>query len=408
MKRLIAALAASFFAGSAYAADFLVQPAFDGYNWSGFYIGAGGGVGAGVHELNIPAGPVNFNGIGAEGIFGEVTIGYDFLVTPRFLLGAYADFRFGGIDTTLSAPGFSASLDAEYGFDILARAGYLFTPRTLGYLLGGYTWQHFDLSVPGFGNYDWDSSGYVLGFGMETAIAEKITLKTEYRYSDYSSEDLFAAGFVTTEPSYHTFHVGLNYRFNGGSTAVGFATPAYHWTGFYVGLAGGAGAIVHDVTIPATATFNGIGGEGVLGELSVGYDYEFANGFVAGVMADARLSNLETTLTAPGFGASVEADYGFDILARLGMKVNDATLAYLLGGYSWQNFDVTVPGLASDLDWDSSGFSVGGGLETAMSDRLSVNVEYRYSQYNDESFFGVVSLEPSMHTVRAGVKWKLF
>jgi outer membrane immunogenic protein len=317
-------------------------------------------------------------------------------------------------------------LTNSYGFDVGARLGYLVTPSTLAYVLGGYGWQHFELdaSIAGGGpsfSADEDRSGYILGVGMETAVAGNWTLKTEYRYADYGNDTVADLGFAVLkiQPSTHTFHVGANYRFgaqNGGGTS--FATPAYDWTGFYAGGALGAGAVVHDLSInfgPGQIDANGLGGEGVFGEAGIGYDHDFGN-WVAGVMLDARYSGIATKIDIAPLGIDLEADYGFDVLARVGMKMNESTLAYVLGGYSWQHFDLNAsaggPSI-SLIDWDSSGFSVGGGLETAVTDNVTVGLEYRYSQYADEDFSallaappGTFEVEPSFHTARIGLKYK--
>lgn len=408
-KLLFALLAAGTVTGSAHAADTFF-PVQNGYDWSGFYAGVGAGAGGGVHKLSIP-GEGSLNGLGGEGVFGEVTVGYDHMFTPRFLGGIYADARFGNIGPALDIEDFDASANADYGFDVLARAGYLVTPRTLVYALGGYSWQHFDVDADEFGEiYDWNSSGIVLGLGMETVIREKWTLKGEYRYSHYGTETI--ENFLDVDPSFHTFHVGLNYRFNGGSTAGGFATPAYDWTGFHVGAAVGAGALVHEIGVGGGfASLNGLGAEGVFGEISMGYDRELGNGLVVGVMADARLSGIASELVIDGLGsASVDADYGFDILGRIGTKLDEATLVYALGGYSWQHFDVNTSPGGSVYDWDASGFTVGAGIETALSEKMAVNLEYRYAQYADEDFGtdGLFTTDPSSHTVRIGIKRKLF
>ena len=53
--------------------------------------------------------------------------------------------------------------------------------------------------------------------------------------------------------------------------------------------------------------------------------------------------------------------------------------------------------------------SVGGGLEAAVTDKMTVNLEYRYSQYRrtkTSTRVGYVELEPSFHTVRIGAKYK--
>lgn len=413
------------------AADPQIETGTSGFNWSGVYVGFGGGFGAAVHELNAPlAGPLfTFNGIGGEGFFGDVTLGYDRMVSERMLLGAFVSGRFGNIGSNVSVSFLPLDLDlltAKYGFDVGARAGFLMTPNTLGYVTGGYTWQKFDL-ISDFGlDIDWGSHGYFIGAGMETVVAGNWTLKTEYRYSAYAEEDVLAdfgiPGLLGVSPSTHTIHIGANYRF-GGSAGGGatFEPAAYDWNGLTVGVAGGAGAVVHELQSNAIGglSFNGIGGEGVFGEISVGYDRTFASDWVAGVMVGARYSNIATTLAiAPIAELSIDADYGFDVLARVGKKVSDSTLVYALGGYSWQHFDINVATIGfndSIYDWGASGFSVGGGIESALSDRATVNIEYRYSDYAAEDFSDALGIPPgsleaasSMHTVRAGFKYKLF
>ena len=67
-----------------------------GFNWSGFYVGAGGGFGAVNRKVGL-AGLGSFNGIGGEGFFGEVSAGYDYMLTDRFLLGGFIDAHVGTI-----------------------------------------------------------------------------------------------------------------------------------------------------------------------------------------------------------------------------------------------------------------------------------------------------------------------
>ncbi|RUU07030.1 porin family protein, partial [Mesorhizobium sp. M7A.T.Ca.TU.009.01.3.2] len=188
-----------------------------------------------------------------------------------------------------------------------------------------------------------------------------------------------------------------------------------NWTGFYIGGAGGAGASVHQINVPPLGDleFNGLGGEGAFGELNVGYDHDFGS-WVAGVMVDARYSGMTSKLDLGGGSINVDTDYGFDVLGRVGMKMNESTLAYALAGYSWQHFDLNASDPIGDiLDWGSSGFSVGGGLETALSSNVTVGLEYRYSQFAEKDFsseFGApddtLTSTSSFHTVRLGAKYK--
>jgi outer membrane immunogenic protein len=391
---LLGATSAILMTSAGHAADQIAPPP-GGFNWSGFYVGVGGGFGAVNHKFSVLG--LSIDGIGGEGLFGELTAGYDHMLTDRLLLGGFIDTHLGNI-------GFDAGafdLTNCYGFDAIARLGYVLNGSTLGYVLGGYTWEHFDLDAL---DYSDSRSGYVLGAGMETVIGHNWTVKAEYRYANYGNDAVDGTfGILKDEPSTHTFHIAANYRFGAEGTGPAVASPAYDWTGFYLGASVGAGEVVHDLSI-LTFDANGLGGEGVLGELNAGYDYDFGN-FVAGVMVDGNLSSSKWDVGISGSSLlSIKADYGFDILGRLGMKVNPSTLAYVLGGYSWGHFKVEAFG-GDSIDWSSNGFSVGGGLETAISDHTSLGIEYRYAQFADKDFGGL-KIEPSSHTVRVGLKYK--
>ena len=197
-KVLLCAVSMTAISTVARAADAVIEaPVEAGYNWSGFYVGAGIGVGANVSELSSVFLPgVSLDGLGGEGVFGELTIGYDYMVAPRFLLGALADAHYSNIETKLEIPalgGLDASASDTYGFDVGVRAGYLLTPSTLGYLLGGYAWQKGELDVSGTGfggGIDAERDGYFVGVGVETAIASNWTLKTEYRFTQFGTDNV--------------------------------------------------------------------------------------------------------------------------------------------------------------------------------------------------------------------------
>ena len=405
---LLGATSTAALASSAYAADAVAtDTAAAGFDWSGVYIGFGGGVGAVLNGLQVPGSPGSIDAFGGDGFFGEATIGYDYLVSDRFLIGAFADARFGNLGGDLWLFGPDTSLESKYGFDGGLRLGYLVTPNTLGFVSGGYSWQRLEISAAG-DSLSWNADGYFVGAGLETVLADNWTLKSEYRYSNYGSEDPFGGPLpLQFDTSTHTFSMGANYRF-GAKNAAGatIEAPAYSWTGFYIGGAIGAGAMVTDqpdIFLPIP-----LSGDGVRGEISAGYDHELGDKWIIGVVADAHIGGISTETDLGGGSFAIKADYGFDILARVGAKLSDSTLAYALGGYSWQHFELSATGGPDDLDGGSSGFSIGAGLETAVADRTSVNLEYRYSKFDDQDFgtgfdFG---FEPAFHTVRVGAKYK--
>ncbi|MBL8578867.1 MAG: porin family protein [Mesorhizobium sp.] len=400
---LLGAVSLSALSTSIHAADAIVEmPVRTGFNWTGFHVGAAAGVGAFVLQ-----GDQNFR-LSGDGFFGEVSAGYDYMFSERFLLGAFADARYGGQEATVDGTSGSISLKQTLGFDVGLRAGYLVNPTSLAYVLGGYSWQRFeaDFSIPILaGNDDIDGDGYTVGAGLETVVGGNWTLKNEYRFASYSVDD----GVEEQDLDTQTYRVGLNYRFgaDGGAEAT-FSAPAYNWTGFYIGAQLGAlVAIDNALFSPLSYTVDGQGGDGGWGSLNVGYDQEFGN-WVAGVQLGARYMSAGTSFIN---AFNLDRDYGFDVLARVGVKLSDTTLAYAIGGYTNQRFELDVQGL--DLDWNGSGYTIGTGLETAVTDRLALNVEYRFSQFGDHDPLegtpeaGILSYEPRLHMFGVGLKYKL-
>lgn len=402
---LLGAVSISALASSAYAADPAVEmPVRTGFNWTGFYVGAAVGAGAFIVENE------EEELLSGDGFFGEISAGYDYMFSERFLVGAFIDARYGGQESSLTVPpAVEISITQTYGFDAGLRAGYLVNPSSLAYVLGGYSWQRFEgeINVSGVGTVesdDADGDGFTLGAGLETVVGGNWTIKNEYRYASYSVDDEFGTGDIDT----HTYRIGVNYRFGaeGGSEST-FEGPVYSWTGFYIGAQVGAAAAIDELTIVgAPLTFDGPGGDGGWGSLNVGYDYEFGGMWVAGVQAGARYMSLDTTFDDD---FSLDRDYGFDLLARVGVKVNESALAYVIGGYTHQHFEFNVEG--DQFDWNDGGYTIGAGLETAVTENLALNFEYRFSQFDDHDPLedvapGVFNYEPRFHTFGVGLKYK--
>jgi outer membrane immunogenic protein len=405
------------------AADYIAAPPADHQpqetmQWSGFYVGGAIGAGAVIHQFDIPAlGGVSLNGLGGEGIFGELTAGYDWRFGNRMLAGVSANARYGGIKSSLSTPGPNADVTLDYGFDVIGRVGTLVGPSTLAYVLGGYTYQHFDIGTNAGFSYDWGGHGFVVGAGMETAISKRMTVKLEYRYSQFGAETIAlgnpaGANFQNTidvTPSTHTAIFGVNYRFGGGSAreAASFAEINPDWSGFFVSGGIGAGGLVHELSI-AGGSLNGIGAEGVFGSLGAGYDQELGYDIVVGVEASAYLSSISSTLSAPGVSGSIDQQYNYDIVGRIGFKLNESAMLYGLAGYSRAHFDVSSSAAGSVYDWDANGYVLGAGIETALTDHVFAGLEYRYRQYEDQDILGagVASVAPSMHTGQLNIKYK--
>lgn len=404
---LLSAVSLSALSTAVHAADAVVEmPVRTGFNWTGFHVGAAVGAGAFLVQDEVE------EVLSGDGIFGEISVGYDYMFSNRFLVGAFADARYGGQGSSFNVPGsVELTIDQTYGFDVGLRAGYLLTPQTLAYVLGGYSWQKFkaEINVSGLGTVEsaeGDGDGFTVGAGVETVIGGNWTLKNEYRYAAYSVDGEFGSGDINT----HTYRIGVNYRFGAENGAEAtFEAPAYSWTGFYIGAQAGIGAGIDEVTITGPGVvFDGQGGDGGWASLNVGYDYEFGGMWVAGVQAGARYMSLDTSF----FGDfTFGRDYGFDLLARVGAKVNESTLAYVIGGYTNQHFEFDAGG-GDETDWNSGGFTIGTGLEVAVTSNVAVNFEYRFSQFDNHDPIadlgspGEIEVEPRFHTFGIGAKYK--
>jgi len=191
--------------------------------------------------------------------------------------------------------------------------------------------------------------------------------------------------------------------------------PGHGWTGLYVGGFIGAGGIVNNVEFPAlgAGNFNGIGGEGLFGGVMAGYNFQVTSNFVVGIEGEVGLTDLTTELNIPGL-VSVEAqpEWTAAVSARLGWLPSADTMIYVLGGYSYAdyNVDINPGGGGGGFSQDYHGLHIGTGMEARIRRNLTARVEYRYTQYGGEDWgtAGAIDIEPSSHTGRIGLAWNLF
>jgi outer membrane immunogenic protein len=115
MKKLaIAITAVAAFTGSAVAADMPVKaryiaPVATAYNWTGCYVGAGGGYGMWNQDNQA----FNAAGValelqhtdGGRGWFGTGQVGCDYQFAPKWVVGAFGDFDVSDIKGTMTLPG---------------------------------------------------------------------------------------------------------------------------------------------------------------------------------------------------------------------------------------------------------------------------------------------------------------
>ena len=110
----------------------------------------------------------------------------------------------------------------DYVLSLKGSVGVLVSPETLLYGFVGVSYGSFEYSVTGNGRiagvYIEDNasgSGYVAGFGLERALTDRWSLRSEYQYCNIGKSKLSDVAGNTTKatPDSHSFRLGLNLSF---------------------------------------------------------------------------------------------------------------------------------------------------------------------------------------------------
>jgi outer membrane immunogenic protein len=168
--------------------------------WSGFYVGGAVGYGFGTDELTGPAAG-EFD-IGLRGGQGTVTLGYDFQLSPAWVLGLFGDYTFGKLDG--SAGDITSTIDNQWA--IGGRLGYL-RSATLWYATAGYTEAEWHVQISAKSGNEM-LNGYFVGFGVEHAFSQNLSLKLEYRFSNYDE----VPGTLAFDSEISSVRLGVNWK----------------------------------------------------------------------------------------------------------------------------------------------------------------------------------------------------
>jgi len=138
-------------------------------------------------------------------------------------------------------------------------------------------------------------------------------------------------------------------------------SPAYNWSGFYIGAMGGYG-------------WGTDAGSGGFGGGTVGYNWQLPGSqFVFGVEVDAAGASIKDSF-------SQEVDIGVLTQLKQDSKINafgsvtgragfamDAVLLYAKGGFAWGNNKTTLSlpefGISNSDSHTHTGYTLGGGIE---------------------------------------------
>jgi len=186
-----------------------------------------------------------------------------------------------------------------------------------------------------------------------------------------------------------------------------------NWDGAFIGgfVGGGWGTADHEPTFPVDG--NDIDLSGWLIGVDAGFNFTVGSGLVLGVVGDVAWADIGGSTTDITVGPYDEITHDIDWTASLRGRVGfdgGAFLPYVTGGLAFAHAERETFG-PDDGPFDNThvGWTIGAGVEFAVSEELSVDLLYRYSDYGSEVYndpgMTVPEVSLTTHTVQAGLHW---
>ena len=177
---------------------------------------------------------------------------------------------------------------------------------------------------------------------------------------------------------------------------VGVVDVSGNWDGVYVGVFAGYGwGSYQEIGDPDLDL------SGWLVGVNLGADFTVSDGIVLGVVGDIAWSDVGLV---DGI-YSYNVDWVGSLRGRLGFD-GGAFLPYLTAG-------LAVAGASAEAIFSDSqthiGWTVGAGVEFAVSEDLSLDLLYRYSDYGSQTYnvgFGDYDASFTTHAVTVGLNWR--
>ncbi len=204
------------------------------------------------------------------------------------------------------------------------------------------------------------------------------------------------------------------------------AQAGYDWSGVYIGATAGynwgkdrTAESGNWLGFPVNAIF-GYDVDGASGGVKAGVNFQTGS-FVYGAEADIEAANISggfvDRVQNAGIGSD-KYDWQASIRARMGYAV-DRAMIYGTGGVSFAHIENTYsqvlipPHVSESFDKVRTGWTVGGGVDYALTDNVILGAEYRYTNFNAFSnvsataFPGVTGEQnPATHALRLSISYK--
>ena len=209
------------------------------------------------------------------------------------------------------------------------------------------------------------------------------------------------------------------------------AAPAFSWTGFYAGGQIGGSWSDTDQKIRGHSNVEGFAGRGksfspdpsgFIGGLYAGYNYDLGNNIVIGADTDWVWGDMDESDSATyqkgqtgefKISGKIKEKWAGSTRARIGYSM-DRWMPYFAGGVAYAKIDsdAKFSGALNSKVNDSdtlTGYTLGAGVDYAMTDHIILRAEYRYTDFGDKDFGNKdfkYNVDYKTNDVRVGVAYK--
>lgn len=205
-------------AGAANAADLIIDepavavPVASG-DWNGAYVGGHLGWVSGNVDWEVVPQPGPADSYGIDGWLLGAQAGYNWQV-DTFVLGIEGDVSVGDVTSDLAETGF-IERQVNWGASLRARAGVSLDTILL-YATAGLAALNSTSEI--FGTFDDTQThvGWTVGVGAEAMVTDNVSIRAEYRYSDYGTQsyEFFPTPIVSdSHITTHSITAGVNFHF---------------------------------------------------------------------------------------------------------------------------------------------------------------------------------------------------
>ena len=190
------------------------------------------------------------------------------------------------------------------------------------------------------------------------------------------------------------------------------------WTGFYLGGQVGVAKM-------STHVFNDshdFSGNGVIGGATLGANWQVPNSpLVLGVEGDWSYSNEQGNIGAPFCGPDCVSKLHWlaTVRGRIGYSLNKE-LFYLTGGAAFVDFGIGQPPGYFNNSVTSTGWTIGGGVESMIDAHWSWKFEYLYADFEQDKTIVQLTVAPAcpsppgfscsdyarIHVLRGGINYR--